>query len=266
MDSIPCRVNQFYERYPYPSLAHFRGRYDPARHSDRILAHLGLTARDFGPGQRILDIGCGTGEISCSLAFHGAQVTALDLCRASLQRARETAERHGIQSISFVRADLHCLPLSTSFDHVFSLGVLHHCPDSGQAFSHVARRVRPGGLLTLGLYSVFGKLVDRLQRQLFFCLGGRDQENRIEAAARFLQGIPPSDLERTYLADKHVHPHETYVSAQTVLGWFKAADIEFVGASSSLNPAQPLLSELTWLGKRKAFYLVSGRKRETQSF
>ena len=51
-----------------------------------------------------------------------------------------------------------------AFDVVYSSGVLHHTPDPRASFAAVARLVRPGGMVVLGLYNAYARLPHRLRR------------------------------------------------------------------------------------------------------
>src|SRR3989337_2441842 len=96
MDKIKSRVHQFCERYPYPSLP-IRNERDLVNklHANvmaKILATAGLTPSGLS-GKDILDAGCGTGEKASYFSYHGARVTAFDLGKASLKKARQLADR-----------------------------------------------------------------------------------------------------------------------------------------------------------------------------
>jgi SAM-dependent methyltransferase len=59
----------------------------------------------------------------------------------------------GLPNVQIAQADLLDLPVAESaFDLVFSIGVLHHTPDPRRAFAQIARRVKPGGRLSVWLY------------------------------------------------------------------------------------------------------------------
>lgn len=74
---------------------------------------------------RVLDIGCGEGKDAVFLAQNGYQVFAFDVAEAGLEKARNLAGRHGVQ-VDFFRADVLDYRPETSFDIVFSSGVLHY--------------------------------------------------------------------------------------------------------------------------------------------
>lgn len=79
-------------------------------------------------GKRILDYGCGTGELSCELALCGAQVTGFDLSPASIAGAWRRAELHGLEDrIRFdVRQAGNTGYPSAGFDIIVGSAILHH--------------------------------------------------------------------------------------------------------------------------------------------
>ena len=95
-------------------------------------------------GQKVLDVGCGSGALSCRLAKTGARVTAIDITEAAVALARRNARAQGLD-MDIVRMDAEDMALPpASFDFVFSWGVLHHTDDIGAAFREVSRVLRPG--------------------------------------------------------------------------------------------------------------------------
>ena len=110
----------------------------------RLLARFNLA-----PGQRILDLGCGTGWTACYLAQrHGAQVSALDLSPRSVAEARKRVSREGAEGqVGVVLADAHHLPFEAdSFDAVIVESVLVFC-DAIVAAQEAHRVLKPGGVL-----------------------------------------------------------------------------------------------------------------------
>jgi len=95
-------------------------------------------------GQKVLDVGCGSGALSCRLAKMGARVTAIDITEAAVALARRNARAQGLD-MDIVRMDAEDMALPpASVDFVFSWGVLHHTDDIGAAFREVSRVLKPG--------------------------------------------------------------------------------------------------------------------------
>ncbi len=95
--------------------------------------------------KKMLEIGCGSGALSCRFARAGADITAVDITEAAVSLARENAEFQGLK-IDIQQADAEHLEfLDDTFDYVFSWGVLHHTNNMEQAFREVSRVLKPGG-------------------------------------------------------------------------------------------------------------------------
>lgn len=100
-----------------------------------------LDLLDPAPGERIADVGCGTGTLTREIADAGASVLGLDRSAEMVARAR-TAH----PDLRFVRADAEALPLG-EFDAVFSNATLHWIDDQDAALSSIREALRPGGRL-----------------------------------------------------------------------------------------------------------------------
>ena len=104
-------------------------------------------------GQAVVDVGCGTGNLSFAVlaAQPAARVTGLDPDEDALRRAARKARRRGV-SLTLVRGYADRIPAEdSSIDQVVSSLALHHIDDDGRvAFAHDALRVlRPGGKVTV---------------------------------------------------------------------------------------------------------------------
>lgn len=99
----------------------------------------------------VLDVGCGMGRFSDVVSRWGARVVGLDLSDAVYAAGRNLADR---DNVTILQADVFDLPLrDASFDIAFSIGVLHHTPDTRRAFMQIPRVVKPGGMLAIWVYS-----------------------------------------------------------------------------------------------------------------
>lgn len=109
-------------------------------------------------GDRILDVGCGTGVLTLGIAARAnvsASVVGFDLSQPMLTRAAASAERAGISSkVRFQQGDAENLPFGAAeFDRVVSLYALRHFPNPARALQEMLRVVKPGGVVVIGVGS-----------------------------------------------------------------------------------------------------------------
>jgi tetratricopeptide (TPR) repeat protein/2-polyprenyl-3-methyl-5-hydroxy-6-metoxy-1,4-benzoquinol methylase len=158
-NKVSTAVKAQYEENPYPrwinTLAHFRPVYIPAFLKQTNLRLLNK-AVEFSNRPDILVAGCGTGQHSISTAsrFANCKVLAVDLSLDSLCYAKHKTNELGVGNIEYMQADILDLnQLKKEFDIVESSGVLHHMADPMAGWRTLTDRLKPGGLMHIGLYS-----------------------------------------------------------------------------------------------------------------
>jgi ubiquinone/menaquinone biosynthesis C-methylase UbiE len=101
-----------------------------------------------------IDVGCGTGRWSMMVAPRVAHLHLLDVSPEALAVARENLKR--AQNVSFHANSVAEIPLPAhSLDFAFSLGVLHHVPDTQKAICAIAEKLKPGAPFLIYLYYAF---------------------------------------------------------------------------------------------------------------
>ena len=126
-------------------------------------ATLGLLA-DCGlrPGMRVLDAGCGTGEVSLLLAEvvgpDGA-VTAVDRGPEALEKGRDRAALRGVGHVDFREDDVATMTADEPFDAVVGRMFLMHQPDPAGALAHLAGLARPGAIVAFAELAILPEIL-----------------------------------------------------------------------------------------------------------
>ena len=91
-------------------------------------------------GERVLDLGCGTGQLSAEIAAAGTEVVGIDSSAEMVATARKN-----YPAMRFELADARAFTVERPFDAVFSNAVLHWVKPAGAAVERVAAALKPGG-------------------------------------------------------------------------------------------------------------------------
>ena len=154
-EDLADHLGEAYDRY-----AHTKGT---VQEVDHVVAALGLRV-----GDRVLDVGCGTGRHAIELAGRGISVHGVDISRrfVDIARRRASDERTGripaVRSslVTFERGDARTLPFEAEFDAVICLcqgafGMMTADGDDAAVVAGMARALRPGGRLALSAFNAY---------------------------------------------------------------------------------------------------------------
>jgi SAM-dependent methyltransferase len=217
-------VRGFYERAPFPdyppraSLSWLRARAERsefARLIDRAI-----------PGDaRLVEVGCGTGQMSLYLARAHRVVIGADLSRASLRIGLQAARYFDLDQVQFIETDLHHPGVRAgAFDVVYSSGVLHHTPDPRAAFARIVRLARPGGMIVVGVYNAFARIPLRARRIVARLSGYRFVP--CDLVLRDRESEPAR--RKAWLQDQYQHPEEHRHTLAEVQSWFAENGVEYL--------------------------------------
>jgi carbamoyltransferase len=224
-------VKQFYEETPFPN-------YEDIDTPRALLekARAGVFARllnDCIPyDARVVEIGCGTGQLTNFLAIAHRSVLGIDVCLNSLRLGHRFSAVHGLQRAVFAQMNLFRPALQDGFfDVVISNGVLHHTADCRAAFKRIGRLVRPGGHLVVGLYNSYSRSLHYARRSIFRWTGvtGRVLDPHFKDTGS-------EGRKKAWFQDQYCHPHETSHTMDEVLDWMSADDFEFVNSIPKVSP------------------------------
>jgi SAM-dependent methyltransferase len=225
-------VKAFYEETPFPNYDDHdsvrslieksrRGQY--ARVLDESIPY----------NSRVLEVGCGTGQLTNFLGISCRRVIGTDMCLNSLRLAERFRREHDLNRVRFVQMNLFkpCFR-PEQFDVVICNGVLHHTADPWGGFQSIARLVRPGGYIIVGLYNKYGRLMMDLRRNILRLTGGRGKWIDAYLRSRKMS----AEKQRAWFNDQYRHPHESKHTIGEVCEWFRRCGLKFVRGVPSVTP------------------------------
>jgi len=142
-------------------------------------------------GKKVLDVGCGGGILSESMAFRGAQVTGIDMGETPLKVARLHAMESGAQvNYQLISAEEMALQHPGEFDIVTCMEMLEHVPDPASTIAACSVLLKPGG------WAFFSTINRNPKAYLFAIIGAEYVLNLLPKGTHdFKNFIRPSELE-----------------------------------------------------------------------
>jgi 2-polyprenyl-3-methyl-5-hydroxy-6-metoxy-1,4-benzoquinol methylase len=224
---------------------------------------------------RVLEAGCGTGQLSISLSRYGRKIHSIDLSEGSLMEAKSFIDKNEIKNVQLAKMNIFnlCFP-KNYFDVIISNGVLHHTHNPELAFSKLVECLKPGGIIIIGLYHKYGRVVQNIRQKLIQTFGERIKF----IDKRFSENL--SERKKyAWFRDQYNNPHETKHSYHEVVKWFESEDIKFINSlpfnfdiNDKLFDQRPILSKSEILLKEYAlmfnlrqiyeggFFIMIGKK------
>jgi SAM-dependent methyltransferase len=270
---VTGRIKAFYEEHPFPNYDGVQEYGDLVNRGSKN-SFMQSLLDSIGYNKLVLECGCGTGQWSHFLSLNNNHVLGIDLSISSLKLAVEHKLRNDVPRSAFIQMNIFELGVKdASFDVVISSGVLHHTKDARRAFASIVRKVKPGGIVVVGLYNWFARVPMAVRARLIELLGPNIDyvvRNRIN---------DPRKAE-IWIKDQYYNPHETWHSIDEVMDWFRENNVDYLnceppilgakqtnGLFSATNPcskASRVATQLSWLGSissEGALFVLAGRRR-----
>jgi len=142
-------------------------------------------------GERILDVGCGTGQLADIISFSGAEVTGVDASPEMIKKAREN-----YPDIKFLVKNATHLGFDSIFDAVFSNAALHWISQQEEALQSIFAALKPGGRF---VFEMGGKHnIESIHSALRRAIRDEQLENKIPNESNYF----PSVAEQCLLLEK----------------------------------------------------------------
>ena len=225
------QVEAFYEDSPSPAYAQQEtirtlldkgraGRY--SRALDRSIPY----------NSTVLEVGCGTGQISNFLGVSCRRVIGVDLCLNSLELAESFRAENGLARVSFLQMNPHCLAFKPEqFDVILCNAAFSHSADPYGGFRGLLKFLKPGGHIVLALHRGSGPGPRHLRA------ANAGNSGRIDPMMRSGPGANGKDPGRSVARNGAGH------TVDEVLGWFVESDIQFLRGIPTLVPGPDSLVE-----------------------
>ena len=151
-------------------------------------------------GKKVLDVGCGGGILSESMAKRGAQVTAIDMGKAPLSVARLHAMESDVEvDYQQITVEELAVKMPGEFDTVTCMEMLEHVPDPSSVINACCQLVKPGG-------SVFLSTINRNPKSYLFAIVG----------AEYILNMLP----------KGTHDYEKFIRPSELDEWARKSQLE----------------------------------------
>jgi SAM-dependent methyltransferase len=241
--SFTVRVDEFYERHPYPppvdDLDAYRRFWDDGRR--RADAHLLWPAAPYRDDRSILVAGCGTMQAAhYALRWPRASVVGIDVSSASVEFTRELKRKHALDNL-----EVRLLPveraaeLDAVFDHVICTGVLHHLPDPDAGLRALRDVLARDGAMHVMVYAPYGRAGVYMLQDYCRRLGIGWSDAEIADLTATLKALPPDhplvpplrnspDFATTAgVADALLHPRDRAYSVPEFIDFLERAELRF---------------------------------------
>src|SRR5437867_3084346 len=220
------KVKAFYESWSFPGFEEFETPEDLVEKA-RQGGYARALDEQIPLGAKILDAGCGTGQLAIFLSLTKRTVIGADFSFSSLKKANDFKNLFNLSGVQFAQMDLFAPAIrGETFDYIFCNGVLHHTADAYLGFQRLCAALKEGGYIVVGLYNTYGRMLLNLRKAVFRATGGR---------LRFLdyfmrQRSVSTDKKMIWYMDQYRNPHEQTFTVDVVLRWFAENHVDYVNS------------------------------------
>lgn len=225
-DDVTNKQKKFYEDIMFPNYDDLDDFSSLIEKSERSMFAKKLD-EELPYSSKIIEIGCGTGQLSNFLSRYNRTIIGTDLSLSSLELANNFRKANSIENVFFLQMNLFkpCFSEGT-FDAVISNGCLHHTADPKKAFNTVIKLAKKGGLIVVGLYHKNGRLFTNFRQKFFKIfknkfkfLDPRNIDNSLSESKKY-----------AWYRDQYQNPKEFSYRFGEILEWFNENNIKYLSS------------------------------------
>lgn len=224
-------VREFYMEDPFPNYNSF-DKLDTFVEKMKSNSFMKALSNLTKPGDKVLEFGCGTGQLGNYLAATGhSKIYSADLTINSLVLGNNFKKENNIKGINFFECDIFkpCFK-NEVFDIVICSGVLHHTIDPYQGYLNLLKMLKPNGYIIVGLYNTISRLKNSVIKYLSKVIGHRAFYYFDE-----IYKIKNTSARKSWVKDQYYHPLEKRYTFNDLHTWFEKNNIEFINSIPSYN-------------------------------
>jgi len=241
---VDAANREFYGRltYPWPQMTY------PTyadRHCGTVFLNQELgdwSHKRIPPRPRIWIAGCGSNQATLTaLRFPGAEIVATDISAPSLAVCERNLSQVGARNVKLKEQSINQSEYADDFDYIICTGVIHHNADPSMPLARLAAALKPDGILELGVYNYYHRILTTAYQKAMRCLFTDDPEvgldEQLEVTRDLMDRFPientmcfylrqEKDQSREYLADSFLQPVEHSYTVESLNALLETAGLE----------------------------------------
>jgi 2-polyprenyl-3-methyl-5-hydroxy-6-metoxy-1,4-benzoquinol methylase len=233
--SVTQNIKAFYEEHPFPNYDKFDSLRTLLIRADNSIFAKKLDD-ELPYNIKVLEIGCGTGQLTNYLGISNRLTYGTDISFNSLKLAEIFKESQSLKRSSFYQMNLF-KPIfkEKSFNVIISNGVLHHTANPEKAFETISKLLKLNGYIIIGLYNKYGRLFTDIRRILFRFTG-----NIFYSLDPYMKRKDiESEKKSIWFLDQYKNPYETKHTYRQILKWFKKYGFDYISSLPEIGTIYP---------------------------
>ena len=229
------KITDFYDVAPFPNYKNNQS-ISELINTGRSNLFISQIVRLLKPGDKFLEAGCGTGQVTNFLAAStNATIFGSDLTYESLKLGAEFRNKNNLANAHFIRHNILQSPLPENyFDYVWCSGVLHHTPDPYGGYVKLLSSLKPGGLIFIGLYNKYARIRTVFRQKLYqFGPIGKRVVRSLDPVMRACAN--DNEKLKAWERDQYIHPRESLHTVDEVKDWFKQHGVDYISSVPRLD-------------------------------